>query len=504
MEKLKVALIHYAVQYKKTKQNKVNLLRLIRQACENGAQIILTPEMSVSGYSFKDRADIAECVEDEDGLFRTEISQLAEEFGSYICVGLALRRKNTDAFCNSIMVIGPDRFFYRYDKVTGEIRWCRPGETEQNYCFDTQWGKIGTLICSDTYYDLQPRIAALKEVDLLLVPANWPPTGLDPIELWRARALENGIAVAACNRTGKDVNMSCESAESCMISDSGEILFRKSSPTTEIFEYGLPLVNGRLNSSRRKKRLSSRKVEHYHSCYRNINAVQDLEAFLELPPAGELSINCMVIGTDSEKPFPLLLQEMEEQIVAKGDEQKFALWLGSIPRCDQEQLQMLTRLAGKHRVWLGLGEMLTQSDHILINSKGRVVSKPSQETSYHDSGFLQLDIGPARVAIAPIAALLHPENSVALSKEGCDLIVTFADTYKADAALMCAVRTINHICVALSTADGAGIWMRPEGHARWSETVQKSKGVCSFLLDTNLTRQKRFQDRVDFEVLLKK
>ena len=58
------------------------------------------------------------------------------------------------------------------------------------------------LICADTYYGLLPRSLALHDVDLLLTLANWPLVGIDPREVWRARALENGIGVIGANRTG--------------------------------------------------------------------------------------------------------------------------------------------------------------------------------------------------------------------------------------------------------------------------------------------------------------
>lgn len=83
---------------------------------------------------------------------------------------------------------------------------------------------MGVLICSDTYNGLMPRITALRGADLLLVPANWPPTGLNPRVLWRVRAMENGIFLAACNRTGIDRIMDCRQALSCVSDPQGHLL----------------------------------------------------------------------------------------------------------------------------------------------------------------------------------------------------------------------------------------------------------------------------------------
>lgn len=500
---LQIAFIHLDVLYKNGDQNKKNLLRYIREAAENGAGIVLTPEMAVSGYSFQNRADIADAVEDEDGDFICELSSMAEDFDCYICVGLALRQKTTGAYCNSAIVVGPGNFFLRYDKVNGEIRWSRPGDPNQVNSFDTPWGKVGVLICSDTYYDLQPRIAALQGVDLMLVPANWPPSGLDPVELWRARAFENGVAIAACNRTGKDLNMSCESAESCLISSAGEVIFRQNSPTTMILANSLPLADGQLCSASREKRLQTRAVEDYHSCYKNINIVGDLTSFFDLPSVGGLSINCLVNGSHSTAETLEQLDADIQKHTSQADETTGALWLLSFTNFLGNCREELSCIAKENRVWLSVQETNPEPVFHLFGPTECMSLDVNGSSQRGSTPYPYLDIGPARVAFMPYEALLHPENAVAASKDGCDLIVVCSDSFSDDSRLICGVRTISHLGVAMCTERCAGIWMRPEGHARWGEIIQDGKGCCSFMLDTGLTRKKRFQDRLDLDRLLK-
>jgi Predicted amidohydrolase len=59
MSFLKLALIHSAAEHKQTARNRDRLLDLFRQAGEAGAQLVVAPEMAVSGYSFDNRQDIA-------------------------------------------------------------------------------------------------------------------------------------------------------------------------------------------------------------------------------------------------------------------------------------------------------------------------------------------------------------------------------------------------------------------------------------------------------------
>jgi len=497
MIELNISLIHYQVQYDEPEINKKNLLALIRRTAKNGADIILTPEMAISGYSFQSREDIAKTLEEEDGIFLQRIKKIAMGYNCYICVGLGLRDMKTGAYYNSAIIVGPNDFHLRYDKINGEFRWAKPGDPRQTGCFDSPWGKVGILICSDTYYELQPRIAALKGVDLLLVPANWPPSGLDPIELWRARALENGMAIAACNRTGQDLSMDCELAESCLIDADGSLIFRKQSAESKVFELTLPLENGKLRSSLRQKILSDRRPAHYHKCYRNIAAVSDLTSFLSLPIPGALSISCFV-----PEPSGNTIKQVSDFFINKGRESRPSLWILPPASYSDSFLHMLTQFGRQYGIWLLLQRNLKDQGWHLFSPENDPMHWNLPHWPFgNETIFPQIDIGPARIALIPFPALHHPEIAVAAAKDGCDMIVTSSVQFTDDIRLTCGVRTINHLAVALCTSNGAGIWMRPEGHERWGETVCCEGSSCGFLLDTALTRKKRFQDLVDFDII---
>jgi hypothetical protein len=118
------------------------------------------------------------------------------------------------------------------------------------------------------------------------------------------------------------------------------------------------------------------------------------------------------------------------------------------------------------------------------------------------TSFPSFDCGPARLHIAPIKALYHPEMVLASAKQGCDLAIIFSDSFAESLRLLGGARTIDNVAVAVCSPEGAGIWMTPEGHQRWEEVVAGPGESCRFLLDTNRTRKKRFQDRIDFDTLL--
>jgi len=216
MERLNIALVHLAVRHGEPEHNRRELIRLNRQAAEAGARIIVNTELAVSGYSFRSPKEVAAVAEPVDGPSVQAMAEIAEAAGCYIVLGYPEIDPCTGICYNSAAVLGQDgKLVLNYRKVTAEARWACPGSHMQESLFETPWGRAAVLICSDSYYGLIPRAAALRGADLLLVPANWPGGSLDPRELWRARACENGCALVACNRTGKDRTMECYDAVSC-------------------------------------------------------------------------------------------------------------------------------------------------------------------------------------------------------------------------------------------------------------------------------------------------
>ncbi len=489
---LKLHLIHFNVLYRQNEQNKTNLLNLIRQAAEDGADIIVTPEMALSGYSFTSRADIRPHVEQEDGDFVQAVEGLAGEFGCYVCVGLAARDRDTGAFFNSAFVAGPDGMVCRYRKINGESRWACPGEATQDNVFNTPWGRVGVLICSDSYFELLPRATVLRGADLLLIPANWPPSGLDPLELWQTRALENGIHIAACNRTGQDKSMDCRTCQSALFSPDGEVLAHTAGPQSTVMVTEIALPQGKLPNRRRRARLAARHPRHYHDIYRSLSGIKDLTCFLELPQPGKVALHCLACGPQAQS---------STQITALLEEEKRpgAIWLLPDGDYDGTQCDRLAEIAAGKGLYILCSR---QADlWLLFTPEGK--QRTWQRSSLDDGqGIVQADIGPARLALVSGAVFAQPELAVGLSKQGCDLIVASETRLHERTRLLAGARTINHLATAVCATNGAGIWMRPEGHQRWHEELAGPGERCTFVLDTNLTRQKRFQDRVDFERLL--
>ena len=89
---------------------------------------------------------------------------------------------------------------------------------------ETSLGRIGICICYDLRFPAQFADLVLKDAEIVFIPAQFPHPRLDHWRiLLRARAIENHIFVAGCNRVGSDGrHLFC--GHSCIISPWGETL----------------------------------------------------------------------------------------------------------------------------------------------------------------------------------------------------------------------------------------------------------------------------------------
>lgn len=137
------------------KENLAEMERYIRLAAERNVDLLLFPEMCLTGYDMYidesvSQSDKVMCAETLSGPSVKRIEALSKQYGMYIVFGMPQQ----DGFIlyNSAVVTGPDGLIDSYRKIHPfgpELNWCEKGDTP--FSFDTPWGKIGIGICYDTY-----------------------------------------------------------------------------------------------------------------------------------------------------------------------------------------------------------------------------------------------------------------------------------------------------------------------------------------------------------------
>ena len=145
-----------------------------------------------------------------DGEPIQKLARVARELGVYLLAGFLERRDNSGAVYNSLVWCAPNgQVVDTYAKThmyTTERRYFSFGH--QSPVYETEFGKIGIMICYELCFPEVARILAIKGAEVVIAPAAWG--ALDEMQ-WpihvRARALENLIFVAAVNRAGVEDNL---------------------------------------------------------------------------------------------------------------------------------------------------------------------------------------------------------------------------------------------------------------------------------------------------------
>jgi len=191
---LNLAFLHLSVKYADLAANRERILDMMTLAACQGADLVIAPEMATSGYAFDNPAHAAEYAESLDGKFIADLGKACAKTGCWACVGMPLSGEHPGVVYNGAVIVdnrGDVRLAYR--KVMAEKNWATRGDCDSSGVVETPWGRIGVLICSDTYCGILPRMRKLQGADLLLVPANWPSSTLDPEKLWSIHARLNGM-----------------------------------------------------------------------------------------------------------------------------------------------------------------------------------------------------------------------------------------------------------------------------------------------------------------------
>lgn len=206
-------------------QNLQKISTFVKEMASKGVDLILFPEMSVTGYNMETIKKMASSKNDET---YNRVSKIAAE--NKVMIALGLSDKRDEGLYNTLTVFNPSGDIEnQYDKMhlfTGE-----PVREQDHLSFGDHLSifnikdfSAGLQICYDIRFPELSRSLALKGVNLLLVSAAWPDVRREHwISILKARAIENQCYVVASNRAGIDNNLKF-AGTSMIISPAGEIL----------------------------------------------------------------------------------------------------------------------------------------------------------------------------------------------------------------------------------------------------------------------------------------
>jgi predicted amidohydrolase len=191
--------------------NRAAGLTAAQAAAANGAAIVLLPELSASGYVFRDMAEARALAEPADGPTAAGWADLARRQGITIVGGIC-ELGDDNLLYNTALVVdaGGVRAAYRKAHLwDAEKLVFTPGDAPPPVV-ETAGTSLAVMICYDLEFPEWVRLPALAGAHLLCVPTNWPalprPERERPIEVVRAQAAAgiNRMFVAVCDRTGAE------------------------------------------------------------------------------------------------------------------------------------------------------------------------------------------------------------------------------------------------------------------------------------------------------------
>src|SRR2546430_9736325 len=112
----RVAAIQYEPTLGEKEKNVTALLRLVEEAAQHDARLIVLPEMATTGYCWESRSEVAPYVEPIPGPTTERFQQVAARYGSIIALGLPEVDPTTDVYYNSLALLG------RSEEHTSELQ----------------------------------------------------------------------------------------------------------------------------------------------------------------------------------------------------------------------------------------------------------------------------------------------------------------------------------------------------------------------------------------------
>jgi N-carbamoylputrescine amidase len=199
-------------------KNIQNAEKLVRQAAEQGANIILLQELFETPYfcQKEKEAYFALASRREDSPALRHFSQIAREL--HVVLPISFFERAGNVYFNSLAVIDADGSVlqtYRKTHIPDgpcyeEKFYFSPGDTGFQV-WDTAFGRIGVGICWDQWFPEAARVMALKGAELLFYPTaigSEPDESIDSEPHWQrcmqGHAACNMIPVIASNRVGTE------------------------------------------------------------------------------------------------------------------------------------------------------------------------------------------------------------------------------------------------------------------------------------------------------------
>lgn len=228
---MRIACVQTDVAFGDVPQNAAKAVEKLESLSADGVEFVVFPEAYLTGYCVDSAEDAARIAIEWDLASSSElptaldkIREASDRLNMGCVVGFAGQTRGH--FYNAAVLLEPGQAARTYVKThlpyLGYDRFAKPGSELE--IFETRWGKVGVLICFDLRPPEAARTLSLKGADIIVLPTNWPiGAEVSATHVSIARAAENKVFVATCNRVGTE-NGTTFIGKSRIIAPSGKVL----------------------------------------------------------------------------------------------------------------------------------------------------------------------------------------------------------------------------------------------------------------------------------------
>lgn len=209
--------------------------KIVRDAARQGVDLLLCPELSLTGYFLKDMVPSVALSPKDPRL--DALKRASREMA--IVVGL-VEESPDHRFFNAVAYFEDGKLRHLHRKLYlptyglfDEHRYFAQGDKLR--AFDTRFGRIALTICEDLWHPAIPYLAALDGAEMILCPSASPGRGLGPegtfanAATWehlnRAYSQLFTCFLCYCNRVGYE-DGTCFWGGSEVIAPTGEVLLK--------------------------------------------------------------------------------------------------------------------------------------------------------------------------------------------------------------------------------------------------------------------------------------
>lgn len=189
---------------------KANAARVVDALRRERAELVVFPEMFLSGYAVRDAA--AQLALDAEGALVRELAEATREAGKVLVVGAPVRSRTRGLVHNSLLLFDQEGAVRRYDKVYlptfslfEEDHFFQEGASLP--VFEVALGgervRVGLSVCYDLFFPEVTKALALRGADVLVCASASPsPSRVHFESVFPARAVETTCHLLYTNLVG--------------------------------------------------------------------------------------------------------------------------------------------------------------------------------------------------------------------------------------------------------------------------------------------------------------